>query len=710
MTPLAVEDIRILLVFPVYNNRSTLPKVVGKALQTDLPVLVVSDGSTDGGMETLSGLPVDTIELPRHKGKGAAIRAAADWADKNGYSHIVTLDADGQHDPQDALKFIDKIRRNPLSIVIGNRDFSGTGVPRSSRFGRKFSNFWIKISSGISVSDSQSGFRAYPVEAVRRIRCFANKYHYEVEILVKGIWSGLAVQSVDISVSYSEETIHSSHFRPFVDNLLISMTYTRLVIRNLIPWPHKILFGVSQQERVKFFFLNPFKSLKMLATEKTSAREIGYATALGIFMGTLPLIASHMVAIIFVSTRLRLNRLIALNVSHLCAPPFVPAAAVEIGYLIRHGRFLTEFTVQTLGNEALQRLGEYILGAIVLAFPLGAAAGLLGYSLALFFKRFNRRREKKARQKKVSESGAFQSPRYGTRFGHRIFYFFLRWFGPGPTYVLLVFVVFYYVFVLKKPRRMASFYLKRRFPEDSPIRRLTRTYGYIYQFGLVLIDQAAMGILGRESFKIDFPAWKSLYDLSEKKKGLVLITSHFGNWKTAMAAVDDLAVPVNFLIHLEEHMEGRHFFDLAGIRDKIRVIDPLGFMGGLIEAKKNLEKGECVAVMGDRAWGSRTQLWDFLGKKAPFPVSPYYLVSATGADLVSFFTVRTGKLAFKIDFRLLNDDGQKKNGLSAREAVGRFLPKYVEHLEHHIFRYPFMWFNIFDFWKEQKLEFEEETL
>jgi glycosyltransferase involved in cell wall biosynthesis len=394
MTISVVEDVRVLLVIPTFNNRPTLRQIVAKALQTGLPVLVVSDGSTDGGLQTLSGLPVDEIDLPNHKGKGVAIRAAAEWAEKNAYSHIITLDADGQHNPEDSLQFLDKIRQNPLSIVIGNRDFAATETPGSSQFGRKFSNFWIKISSGVRVSDSQSGFRAYPVEAVRRIRCFANKYHYEVEILVKGIWAGLVVQSVDISVHYSEETIKASHFRPFFDNLLISLTYTRLVIRNFVPWPHKILFGVSQQERIKFFFMNPFKSLKMLAKEKTSAKEIGYATTLGIFLGTLPLIAAHLAVIMFVSTRLKLNRLIALNVSHLCAPPLVPAAAVEIGYFIRHGRFLTEFTVQTLGHEFLQRLGEYVIGAVILAFPLGLTSGLLAYALAILFKRINSRREK----------------------------------------------------------------------------------------------------------------------------------------------------------------------------------------------------------------------------------------------------------------------------------------------------------------------------
>ena len=142
MTESPVDNVRVLLVIPTYNNRPTLRNIVEKALKTRMPVLVVSDGSTDGGIHTLTGLRIDLLELPSHRGKGAAIRAGAEWAEKNGYTHIITLDADGQHDPKEAVRFLAKIRENPMSIVVGARDFSSTKTPRSSRFGKKFSNFW----------------------------------------------------------------------------------------------------------------------------------------------------------------------------------------------------------------------------------------------------------------------------------------------------------------------------------------------------------------------------------------------------------------------------------------------------------------------------------------------------------------------------------------------------------------------------------------
>jgi len=291
------------------------------------------------------------------------------------------------------------------------------------------------------------------------------------------------------------------------------------------------------------------------------------------------------------------------------------------------------------------------------------------------------------------------SPDYGNRLGHWFFYILLRLFGPTPAYWLLAFVVPWYVFLLRKPRQQAAWYLKMRFFGERPIKRLWRTYIYIFRFGQTLIDQAAMGILGRDKFTINFPGWQDLYALSEKANGMVLLTSHVGYWKTAMSVVDDLAVPVNFLIHLEEHMEGRHFFDLAGNRKKIKVIDPTGFMGGLVEATEVLETGECVSIMGDRAFGARTIPFDFLGEPAHFPLTPYHLVTATDSELVLLLTVRTGKLAFNIDFFYLSED-EKWKSMPRKEAQKELLKRYVVELEKYTKQHPYMWFNFFNFWKK----------
>ena len=371
--------INVLIVIPTYNNRKTLRPVTEKALSTGIKVLVVNDGSTDGGPETLKGLPVSRMDFTENRGKGSAILSAAEWAENNGFTHIITFDADGQHNPGDAARFLDLIRKNPWTIIVGNRQFRDT-VPFSSRFGRKFSNMWVWVTTGWRVPDSQSGFRAYPVAALRQVRCRGRRYDFEVEILVRGVWAGLSITNTDIPVHYSDETQKASHFDPFRDNARISWTYTQLVIRNFLPWPHKVLFNAGGKEKLSI--LHPIRSFELLLRESLNPKDMALSSMLGVFLGTLPLIACHSVAIFFVATRLRLNRLVALSVSNICMPPFVPALAVTVGYYMRHGSYLTEFNMQTLGYEAPQRLLEYLIGSLiigpVLALLVGAIAFLMG--------------------------------------------------------------------------------------------------------------------------------------------------------------------------------------------------------------------------------------------------------------------------------------------------------------------------------------------
>lgn len=310
----------------------------------------------------------------------------------------------------------------------------------------------------------------------------------------------------------------------------------------------------------------------------------------------------------------------------------------------------------------------------------------------------------------MSKANIPNSPRYGTRLGHWFFYLVLKWFGPLPAYIMLAFVVPYYVFILKHPRREASFYLKKMFPDDNSLRRSFRTYQHIYNLGLCLIDQAAIGILGREKFTIDFPDREKLYDLSKKEKGIVLLTSHVGNWQTSMAVVDDMDKPVNFLLRLEDHVADRYFFNLSDKDKSIKIINPATFLGGLVQVTEVLQRGETVSIMGDRAWGARTMEYEFLGEKALFPITPYHLVAANSSDLVILLTARTGKLAFKIEYIHFPFEDMDLKGKSKEEKINYLLGKYVAILESWIKIYPYMWFNFFDFWDVNKEKYEAETI
>ncbi|UCE58697.1 MAG: hypothetical protein JSU63_14790 [Phycisphaerales bacterium] len=290
-----------------------------------------------------------------------------------------------------------------------------------------------------------------------------------------------------------------------------------------------------------------------------------------------------------------------------------------------------------------------------------------------------------------------RSPDYGGRLGYAIFHWLIRRLGVRPAYLLLALVIPYYVLCRPSARRAALPYLRRRFPELSRLGRLITTVRYFYAFGQVLIDQAAAGILGPEHFTIEFAGAEELHALAQSKAGMVLVTSHAGGWQAAMANMDALDVPVHFQIQLEPHTAGRHFFDLAGQSERFHVISPSAYLGGMVELAQALNSGECVAVMGDRAWGGRTRTAAFLGEPASFPVSPYHLTLLTEAEVVVLLTARIGKCAYRIEQTriMLHAD---RAVMSRDEAIDALLRAYVRCLEDYVARYPLMWFNLFDFW------------
>ena len=219
---------------PVYNHDHDVVEVIQKSLAYQLPVIVVNDGSTDRTLEKLNQLTgVSIVNHQKNQGKGAALLSGfqealnvADWA--------ITIDADGQHDPADAKKLMDAVADGKRVIVIGKREgMSDNSVPWTSRFGRGFSNFWVFLSGGYRLADTQSGFRAYPLPESLDLNVKAKRFQFEVEILVKAGWRKLPVKEVAVMTFYKPGKQRVSHFRPFVDFLRNSMTFTRLIFQRL---------------------------------------------------------------------------------------------------------------------------------------------------------------------------------------------------------------------------------------------------------------------------------------------------------------------------------------------------------------------------------------------------------------------------------------------------------------------------------------------
>lgn len=367
----------VLLVIPVYNHAAALSGVVEGALRHIPDVLVVDDGST--GTACWPALPVPVVRHERNRGKGSAILTGAREARNRGYTHILTIDADGQHDPEDIPAFLQAIAETPHAVIVGARQFSGPYVPASSKFGRAFSGFWMRVQTGCTVSDMQSGFRAYPLDVLDCVSTSEPGYAFEVEVLVKTAWAGFAIREIPVSVFYPPPEERVSHFHKLKDNMRISLLNTRLTIRALVPVPFR-RYALDVEGGLSL--LRPMQSLRLLLADHATPALLARSAGMGMTISCLPLPGLQSLLLLLSVGWLRLHRLAALVVIPLTWPPFVPGLAVLLGYRLRHGQWLTEFSVQTLGYEIGQRLLDWVVGSLVLAPVLGGLLLLVVWLMA----------------------------------------------------------------------------------------------------------------------------------------------------------------------------------------------------------------------------------------------------------------------------------------------------------------------------------------
>jgi glycosyltransferase involved in cell wall biosynthesis len=236
------------IIIPVYNHCRTVGGVIEAALALGLPVVVVDDGSTDDTPRVLADIPTVTcLRHPVNQGKGAALRTGFAAASRMAAPWAVTLDGDGQHDPSDARRLLEAVTEATPSagrpIVVGCRRGMGPQAPWTSRFGRAFSNFWVRCSGGARLSDSQSGFRAYPLPEALHMGVRSGGYQFEIEILVRAAWREMTVLEVPVGVTYHPPGGRISHFRPWADFWRNARLFARLI-------PQRLLLPKSIRRRI----------------------------------------------------------------------------------------------------------------------------------------------------------------------------------------------------------------------------------------------------------------------------------------------------------------------------------------------------------------------------------------------------------------------------------------------------------------------------
>ncbi len=283
--------------------------------------------------------------------------------------------------------------------------------------------------------------------------------------------------------------------------------------------------------------------------------------------------------------------------------------------------------------------------------------------------------------------------------GHWFFYAALRLSGQAGAYLMLKPVVFSYVLFSRKIHRQTEPYRAKRFPDHAGCAARRDTFRIVYSFGQVLVDRAWLGMNTGATFQGRLEGQEELLALVKKGKGVVLLTAHVGNWQTALAHICQLPAPVNSLMHYEQEAVAKHYFDLRNEPCPFKIINNEGFLGGMVESTAALQKGEIVTIMGDRLTKGPSVTVDFLGSPVRLPSAAYNLAASTGSPVAVLLAAKTGRKGYSL--RLWDYFYPKKGDRSSRETdLAAWGDRFAKALEEFTEKYPYQWYNFFDFWKQ----------
>ncbi len=381
------EKMRLLkcaVMIPTYNNAGTICHVIEGVKAYCRDIIVIDDGSTDATPQLLDGVEgiIRTGYTP-NRGKGRAIRCGLKCAAQHGFDYVISIDADGQHYPDDIPSFVEELERSPESLIIGARSLTAENMPSKNTFANKFSNFWYHFETGQRLEDTQSGFRLYPVRALSKMHFFTSRYEFEVEVIVRAAWRGIEVKNIPIKVYYPPEGERVTHFRPGVDFTRISILNTCLVTYALlIYYPFRFLKWL-RWENVKGFID------RHIIHSKESNHLMALSVAWGVLWGMMPVWGWQGIVAVATGCFMKLNKVVTFAATNISVPPMIPLilyGGYALGGVILGLPITISFrdiTWESLAGSLVQ----YGVGSVVLA----VAAALIVYPLCrLLFRIFKR--------------------------------------------------------------------------------------------------------------------------------------------------------------------------------------------------------------------------------------------------------------------------------------------------------------------------------
>lgn len=240
------------IVVPHYKHETLFSAFLPKLITLNLPCIIVDDGSGEESVNTVNSLVQNLRDfyLVKHsvnRGKGAAVMTACHYASALGFTHVLQLDADGQHNVNDVAQLLHYSYEHPDTIISG-RPFFDESAPKIRIYGRKITDFWVALETfSFQVKDSLCGFRVYPLHAMEHLidnYYLGPRMDFDTEVLVKAVWANIALHYIPTKVIYHKQTI--SHFHYFRDNCMLIRLHVRLMFGMALRLPKLLLFKLRE--------------------------------------------------------------------------------------------------------------------------------------------------------------------------------------------------------------------------------------------------------------------------------------------------------------------------------------------------------------------------------------------------------------------------------------------------------------------------------
>jgi predicted LPLAT superfamily acyltransferase len=285
----------------------------------------------------------------------------------------------------------------------------------------------------------------------------------------------------------------------------------------------------------------------------------------------------------------------------------------------------------------------------------------------------------------------------GGTVGNRFFIVVLRALGLRAAYACLAFVAAYFLFAARPAYRSSVDYLRRLRGPVPFFRRVWAVYRHFFSFGVMLLDRVAIlgGRGGRFTYVLE--GEEHIRSALAQGRGAVLLGAHVGNWEAAGHAVGRYGVPVH-LVGVDRETEPIRRLLAGAMADRrVQVIQASGGPAPSVEMLAALRRGEVVAMLGDRAFGSATVRAPFLGATAGFPGGAYILAAVAGAPLIQTFAMRERGFRYRL-IAFPPDPMQLPPRDRRRAFLESCARRYAERLESMLRRYPDQWYNFYPFW------------